>query len=103
MPFCPDCGTEVSEETRFCPACGKRLIKAQSEQSTALESQEETKAIQLETVGAEMNRDIRSWGIALLVVGVIHIVFSEFLDPIWGGIIIAIGISCLFIRRRGLY
>jgi len=25
MPFRPDCGTTVSEETRFCPECGRPL------------------------------------------------------------------------------
>ena len=103
MPFCPDRGTEVSEDTRFCPECGKPLIKPQSELPTNSESQEETEATEMEILQAEMKRDIRSWGFGLLVIGVIHIVFSEFLDPIWGGIIIAIGISCLFIRRRGMY
>lgn len=27
MPFCPDCGGEISEETRFCTNCGKDLTK----------------------------------------------------------------------------
>ena len=95
--FCPNCGKEVSEDNKFCPKCGKQLIETQSE------AQEETEAAQLETLRAEMKRDIRSWGFGLLVIGVIHIVFLEFLDPIWGGILIAIGISCLFIKRRGMY
>ena len=103
MPFCPDCGTQVSEDTRFCPECGKLLIKAQSEQSIISETQEEADDVELETDGAEMKRDIRSWGFGLVVIGVIHIVFSGFLDPVWGGILIAIGIACLFIRRRGMY
>ena len=25
MPFCPNCGKEVSEEMEFCPKCGKQL------------------------------------------------------------------------------
>ena len=29
MPFCPDCGTAVSEDTRFCYACGRRLAIGQ--------------------------------------------------------------------------
>ena len=103
MPFCPDCGTKVSEETQFCPECGKRLIKPQSEQSTTSEAQEETEAAEPEALGAEMKRDIRGWGFGLIVIGVIHIVFLESLDPIWGGILIAIGVSCLLIIRRGMY
>ena len=26
MPFCPDCGTEVSGDTRFCPECGRPVL-----------------------------------------------------------------------------
>ena len=29
MPFCPECGTKVSEDTRFCPGCGQRLAAGQ--------------------------------------------------------------------------
>ncbi|MBA7503109.1 hypothetical protein ES706_01716 [subsurface metagenome] len=25
MPFCPNCGKEVSEDMEFCPECGQRL------------------------------------------------------------------------------
>lgn len=103
MPLCPYCHTVVSEHTRFCPECGRPLIKAQGGPSGAPESHGQTEATAREILQAEMKRDIRSWGVALIVLGAIHIVFSAFLDPIWGGIIIAIGISCLFIRRRGIY
>jgi len=26
MPFCPNCGTEVGEDTRFCPECGRPFM-----------------------------------------------------------------------------
>lgn len=29
MPFCPDCGIQVSEDTRFCPERGRRLAIGQ--------------------------------------------------------------------------
>jgi uncharacterized repeat protein (TIGR02543 family) len=29
MPYCPNCGTEVSEGTQFCPECGRRLTTEQ--------------------------------------------------------------------------
>jgi len=32
MPFCPDCRTEVSEDTRFCPECGCQLPIGQDAQ-----------------------------------------------------------------------
>lgn len=34
MPFCPDCGTRVSEEARFCPECGERLKKESTREGT---------------------------------------------------------------------
>ena len=127
MPFCPSCGKEVSEGMKFCPKCGKRLIKTQNEQpatsvlhrevstkhedlvpqtsavNTSSEAQEETKAAQLETLGAEMKRDLRGWGFGLVGIGIISIVFSTFLDPVWGGILIAVGVLCFRIKRRGMY
>ena len=30
MPFCPDCGTKVSEDTQFCPECGHPLAIKQA-------------------------------------------------------------------------
>lgn len=32
MPFCPNCGTEVSEDGRFCPECGHQLSIGQDAQ-----------------------------------------------------------------------
>ena len=34
MPFCSDCGTEVSEDTRFCPECGCQLSIGQDAKGT---------------------------------------------------------------------
>jgi len=32
MPFCSNCGKEVSEGTTFCPECGKPLTDIHGEQ-----------------------------------------------------------------------
>lgn len=32
MPFCPNCGTEVTEDTRFCFECGCQLSTGQDAQ-----------------------------------------------------------------------
>ena len=112
MKYCPNCGKAGVAGMKFCPQCGQKLIDIHLEEkqrSTAkpkahLEDMKVgTEAAPLGTREAEIKRDIRSWGIALIVIGVIHLVLSEFLDPIWGGILIVIGVSCLFIMQRGMY
>ena len=35
MPFCLNCGKEVSEDTKFCPKCGKHFTGIHSEQTAA--------------------------------------------------------------------
>ena len=35
MPFCPDCGTKVSEENQFCPECGSPLAAGQEVKGTS--------------------------------------------------------------------
>ncbi len=52
---------------------------------------------------AAMHKDLKGWCIALIILGAVSIVFSEFLDPIWGGVLIAAGIAGFFIRRRGMF
>jgi len=29
MPFCPNCGKEISEDMTFCPECGRQLAIGQ--------------------------------------------------------------------------
>lgn len=49
MPFCPNCGKEVTEDTKFCPKCGNRLIKTQGEQTA-------TPALYKEVSGGELGK-----------------------------------------------
>lgn len=51
----------------------------------------------------EMKKSLRTWGIALIVLGIIHFAAARFLDPVWGGIIIVIGILNLCIQHRGMF
>ena len=39
----------------------------------------------------------------MIVLGVVHFVAAGYLDPVWGGIIIIIGILNVCIRRRGMF
>lgn len=46
--------------------------------------------------------DIRGWGIALIIMGIIQI-FVPLLDPVWGGLLIAVGVLELFVQHRALF
>lgn len=50
-----------------------------------------------------MRRDLRSWGIGLLIMGVLHFFLAGFLEPLWGVVLIIIGILSLAIRERGMF
>ena len=49
-----------------------------------------------------MKGDIRGWGIALIIMGIIQI-FVPLLDTTWGGVLIAIGVLELFVQHRALF
>lgn len=71
--------------------------------SSKLGIEQEAETAHREALLASMRRDIRDWGVGLLVLGVIHFALAGFLDPIWGAILIAIGVACLIIRERSMY
>ena len=48
----------------------------------------------------DLNKEVRNIGIALIILGVIHFVLSQFLDFTWGFVLIAVGIIALFYRSR---
>jgi len=75
MPFCPNCGKEVNEDTNFCPKCGKRLIKTQSEQPATSALYKEVSAGEL---GKRMNWFERhlNWTMVLAWVGAYVIAFA---------------------------
>lgn len=48
----------------------------------------------------DLNKEVRNIGIALIILGVIHFVLSQFLDFTWGFVLIAVGVIALFYRSR---
>jgi len=50
-----------------------------------------------------MARDISSWGIALLIIGTISIFLAEFLDPLWGVLLVCAGIVALVVKKRFMF
>lgn len=51
----------------------------------------------------ELITDIKGWGIALIVWGIISLIASGFLDSQWGIITIIIGAMCLFNQDKKMY
>jgi hypothetical protein len=50
-----------------------------------------------------MLKDLSSWGGGLILIGIAHIVFSSFLDPGWGVILIILGVLVLAIKTRAMF
>jgi len=48
----------------------------------------------------DLDKEVRNIGIALIVLGIIHFVLSQFLDFTWGFVLIAVGTIALFYRSR---
>lgn len=53
--------------------------------------------------GEEIQKDLRGMGIGMMVVGVISILLRNFLNPIWGALLILLGILNLVIKDRIMY
>jgi hypothetical protein len=51
----------------------------------------------------QMGKDLRNWGIGLIVVGVVSFILPTILDPVWGGIVVVLGIINLLVRQRALF
>lgn len=47
-----------------------------------------------------LDKEVRNTGIALIVLGVVHFIFSGFLDSTWGFVLITVGIISLFYRSK---
>ena len=52
---------------------------------------------------ADMQKDLRSMGIGMLIIGALSLILSSILDPIWGIILIGLGILNLIIKNRMMY
>lgn len=51
----------------------------------------------------KMLREIKSWGIVLLVLGLIQVVSSEFLSSTWGLLLIAVGLTSFYFRSPAMF
>jgi hypothetical protein len=51
----------------------------------------------------KMLREIRSWGILLLIIGVIQVVSAEFLSNTWGLLLIIVGLASFYFRSPAMF
>jgi len=68
------------------------------EEEKVVAEQEEQQEEQVVTV----SEDIASWGIGLIVMGILHF-YLDFLSAEWGMVLIPIGVLCFIVRHRGMY
>ncbi len=48
----------------------------------------------------DLNKKVRNIGIALIILGAVHFILSQFLDFTWGFVLVAVGVIALFYRSR---
>ena len=82
------CGKEIKQNALKCKHCGQFV------------DEELLKTTQIRDA---LKKDLRGWGTGLIIMGVISFLLSGFLDPIWGGILIAIGVATLIVQQRGMF
>lgn len=71
--------------------------------STGLSDMEFDEIREHELLERAMTNDLRSWGYALGIMGIIHINFSEYLDPYWGGALIAASVLNYFVSKSYMF
>ena len=81
-----------------CPSCEAEVTSAPATCDCSHSFETGTQAVTVD----DMEKDLQGWGFGLLAIGAISI-FTSFLDPVWGGILIAIDILTLLVQRRGMF
>lgn len=112
---CRGCGKDIVVDASMarhllkCGHCGAGNIVPTTDDAAAQEKPTATilsvEEVRKKKAGtrALMTKHLRGWGIVLLILGAVHIAAGRVLDPVWGVIIIVIGILNLVIRERGMF
>ena len=95
------CGL-TEEKPSFVDTCEKFELDPQKDK-TSTRNTKRRLSFPSEKPLPELNESLRKWGIGLIILGMVHLVLSNFLDPLWGSIIIILGILNLFIKKRGMF
>lgn len=113
---CAFCGKTLTFKDSFVwesqPICKTCLKSRQqpAEVSTvpgavdAVETEKEETEKEAEAFSEErVKKELRGWGIGLIVLGIIHLIASGLLDPTWGIVIIVLGIANLALMKPWLF
>ncbi len=85
------CGLTHRKPT-FQDECENLVID--KEKASEIEQQESAK---------KMRKELKGWGIALIILGVIHLVLAGYLSVVWGVLIIILGIVNLVVMKREMF
>lgn len=99
MAYCPECGTEVGEGSKFCPDCGNEL---QADEGVAASSGEPETAdpVEEESEGIDVGRAIASVAMGIVVGAVVAFAFTHFgAVPFWFAITVA-GVGYFLYSRQ---
>jgi hypothetical protein len=76
----------------------KEGVDAFSAQAAAVRRHEKIDGVQ-----EEMKRELRNWGVGLLLIGIVSMALAQVFDPIWGGLLVILGVVTLIVRKRGMF
>lgn len=98
MPYCSNCGKDISEGFDSCPHCGKQIVDGVSKKSTPENKEEITITYEPFTLKASIFKPTRTFGYILLIVSVFSGMFKEvFIWMISSGLLILGTFSYLLI------
>jgi hypothetical protein len=107
--LCQNCGNTALPNDRFCRKCGSSLstdivaedpIKSDEPISSGVEIADIS---DIKTNYALMLKEIRSWSLWLLGLGVLHIILSGFLNASWGILLIIVGLASFYYRTSSIF
>lgn len=50
-----------------------------------------------------MVKELRGWGIGMIIMGILSLLLSGILDPVWGIILIILGVINLIVKKRVMF
>ena len=105
---CPFCESQLEAGVTRCHCSYQVRLAASGSRNfrEPEETQREDEPMPGLGAKAEMEKDLKGWGLGLIGLGAVSIVWSFFsgpLDPVWGGLMIPLGVLSLVIPRRGMF